>query len=42
MATVLKECTTEERSSVVRFFMWAKELSAKDVHKEMFLVYGGK
>jgi hypothetical protein len=24
------------------FFWWAKELSAKDIHKEMFPVYGGK
>jgi hypothetical protein len=24
------------------FFSWAKELNAKDIHKEMFPVYGGK
>jgi hypothetical protein len=27
--------------SVVRF-LWIKRLSAKDIHKEMFPVYGGK
>jgi hypothetical protein len=26
----------------VLFFLWAKGLGAKDVYKEMFLVYGGK
>jgi hypothetical protein len=41
MATVLEECTTEERRSVVRFFV-GKRLNAKDIHKEMFPVYGGK
>jgi transposase len=24
------------------FFLWEKGLSAKDIHKEMFPVYGGK
>jgi hypothetical protein len=33
--------TTEEQRSVVRF-LWAKGLNAKDIHKEMFLIYGGK
>jgi hypothetical protein len=33
--------STEEQRSVVRF-LWAKGLDAKDVHKEMFPVYGGK
>jgi hypothetical protein len=42
MATVLEECTNEEQRSVVRFFLWAKELKAKDIHKEMFPGYGGK
>jgi hypothetical protein len=28
--------------SDVRFLLWAKELNAKDIHKEMFPVYGGK
>jgi hypothetical protein len=37
MATMLEECTTEERSSVV-LFLWAKRLNAKDIHKEMFPV----
>jgi hypothetical protein len=36
MATVLEEYPTEEQSSVVRF-LWAK-----DIHKEMFPVYGQK
>jgi transposase len=34
-------CTTEDQNSVVRF-LWAKGLDAKDIHKEMFPVYGGK
>jgi hypothetical protein len=42
MATVIEECITEEQRSVVRFFLWAEELNAKDVHKEMITVYGGK
>jgi hypothetical protein len=41
MATVLEECTAEQQQSVVRS-LWAKGLSAKDIHKEMFPVYGGK
>jgi hypothetical protein len=41
MATMLEEYTTEEQRSVVRF-LWAKELNAKDVHKEMLPIYGGK
>jgi hypothetical protein len=41
MTTVLEECTTEEQRSVVRF-TWAKGLNAKNFHKEMFPVYGGK
>jgi hypothetical protein len=41
MATVLEECITEEQRSVVRF-LWTKRLNAKDIHKEMFPVYGGK
>jgi hypothetical protein len=39
MATLLKECATNEQRSVVRF-LWAKGLNAKDIHKEMFPVYG--
>jgi hypothetical protein len=38
---VLEECTTEEQRSFARF-SWAKLLNAKDIHKEMFPVYGGK
>jgi hypothetical protein len=41
MATVLEECTTPEHRSVVHF-LWAKGLNEKDIHKEMFPVYGGK
>jgi hypothetical protein len=41
MSTVLEDCTTEEQRSIVRF-LWAKELKAKDIHKEMYPVYGGK
>jgi hypothetical protein len=39
MATVF-ECNTEEQRSIVRF-LWAKGLKAKDIHKEVFPVYGG-
>jgi hypothetical protein len=41
MATVLEECTSEEQCSVVRF-LWAKGLNAKDNHKDLFPVCGGK
>jgi hypothetical protein len=41
MATVLQECAIEEQRSVMRF-LWSKGLNAKDIHKEMFAVYGGK
>jgi hypothetical protein len=41
-ATVLEVYTTEEENSLMRFFLWAKGLNAKDIHKEMFSVYGGK
>jgi hypothetical protein len=41
MATVLEECITEEQRSVVLYFV-GKRLNAKDIHKEMFPVYGGK
>jgi hypothetical protein len=40
MATVLEGCTTKQQRSVVCFFLWAKGLNAKDIHKEMSLVYG--
>jgi hypothetical protein len=39
--SVLEGCSTEEQRSVVRF-MWVKGLNAKDIHKEIFPVYGGK
>jgi hypothetical protein len=42
MATVLEDCATKEQRYVVRFFLWAKGLNAKDVHTEIFSVYGGK
>jgi hypothetical protein len=38
---VLEEHITEEQHSVVHF-LWAKELNAKDIYKEIFPVYGGK
>jgi hypothetical protein len=41
MATVLMECSTEEQCSLARF-LWEKGLTAKDIHKETFPVYGGK
>jgi hypothetical protein len=41
MATMLVECITEEQRSVVHF-LWPMGLNAKDIHKEMFPVYGGK
>jgi hypothetical protein len=40
MATVL-ECTNEDQSSVV-CSLWAKGINAKDIHNEIFPVYGGK
>jgi hypothetical protein len=41
MATVFEGCTTQYLRSAVSF-LCAKGLSAKDIHKEMFPVYGGK
>jgi hypothetical protein len=41
MATVFEECITEDQCSVVRFFLWARGLNAKDIQQEMFPVYGG-
>jgi hypothetical protein len=38
--TFIGECTTEERSCCS--FLGAEGLNAKDIHKEMFSVYGGK
>jgi hypothetical protein len=42
IAAVLGVCTTEEQRYVPHFLLWAKGLNAKDIHKEMFPVYGGK
>jgi hypothetical protein len=39
--TVFQACTIEEKHSVVRF-LWSKGLNEKDIHKEMFFVYGEK
>jgi hypothetical protein len=40
MATMIEECTNEDQRFAVLFFLWAKGLTAKDMHKEMFRVYG--
>jgi hypothetical protein len=39
MATMLEDCTTEEQRSIVRSFLWAKELNVKDIQfiKKCFL-----
>jgi hypothetical protein len=42
MATVLEDYTIEEQRSFVCFFLWAERLNGKDIHKEMFLISGGK
>jgi hypothetical protein len=41
MVTALQDFTTEEQRSSV-LFSWARGLSAKDIHNEIFPVYGGK
>jgi hypothetical protein len=41
MAIVLEACSTKEQRFVVHF-LWAKGLNAKDIHNEVFLVYGEK
>jgi isochorismate hydrolase len=41
MATVHEECITEQQRFIMRF-MWTNGLNAKDIHKEIFPVYGGK
>jgi phage terminase large subunit-like protein len=41
MATVFEQCITKKQHSVVHF-LWAKGLNSKDLHKEMFPLYGGK
>jgi hypothetical protein len=40
MATVLEDVL--RKSSVLLCVLWAKGLTAKDIHKEMFPVYVGK
>ena len=39
MAAPLSTCTKIEQRGVVRF-LWAKNMEAKDIHKEMLLMYG--
>jgi len=39
MAAPLNACTTIEQGGVVRF-LWAKNMEAKDIHKEMLPMYG--
>jgi hypothetical protein len=41
MATVLEVCIAEEKHFVMRFLL-AEGLNAKDIHKEMFPICGGK
>jgi hypothetical protein len=41
MVSMLEECITEEQRSVLRFLS-EKGLNAKDIHKQIFPVYGGK
>jgi hypothetical protein len=41
MVAVLEEYTTEKQNTVVRN-AWAKGLSARGIHKEMFSVYAGQ
>jgi hypothetical protein len=41
MTAVIEDYNTEEQRSVVHFYE-KKERNAKDIYKEMFLVYGGK
>jgi hypothetical protein len=40
MATVLEACITVEQRSMVHF-VGTKDINAKDIHKEIFPVYGG-
>jgi hypothetical protein len=41
MATVLDDVLPKSRV-LLCVFLWAKGLNAKDIHKEIFPVYGGK
>ena len=38
MAEPLNTCTTIEQRGVVRF-LWANDMAAKDIHKEMLPMY---
>jgi len=38
MAAPMNNCTTIEQRGVVRF-LWAKDVAAKDIHKEMVPMY---
>jgi len=40
MAVPLDTCTTIEQRGVLRFFLWAKNMEAKDIHKEILPMYG--
>jgi hypothetical protein len=40
MATPLNTCTTIEQRGVVRF-LWAKNMEAKDIDKEMLPIWAG-
>jgi hypothetical protein len=42
MVAMLEKCTNEEQQNAAVHFLWAKGLNAKDIHKEIFPVYGGK
>jgi hypothetical protein len=42
MATVPEEQIIEEQHSLCVFFLWAKVPNEKNIHKEMFPVYGGR
>ena len=39
MVAPLNTCTMIEQRGVVRF-LWAKDMAAKDIHKEMLPMYG--
>jgi len=39
MAAPLNTCTTIEQRGVVRF-LWAKDMAAEDIHKEVLPMYG--
>jgi hypothetical protein len=39
MVALLNTCTTIEQQGVVQF-LWAKDMAARDIHKEMLPMYG--